>query len=85
MNEVNEIINGMQPLYEKAEKEGLWFWSRYQDLWFSPSELKEAQGQGRFLWGYVNWELRDPKEKIAQLQRTKSTIDEEIERFKSRI
>lgn len=56
-------------LIDKAERNTLWLWCRYQDLWFSPAQLREANAQGRFRWGPVNWELRDPKERLAEADR----------------
>jgi len=60
------ILDGLKPMFKKARKEGLWFSCNYQSLWFSPNELEKAHKQGRFAWGAVNWELRDPKERLAR-------------------
>lgn len=57
------------PLFRRAEQEGLWFYSPYQQLWFSPEALRRQQERGSFRWGAVNWELRDPRERIAELRR----------------
>jgi len=57
-----EPVASLIPLFEKAEREGLWFFSPYQQLWFSPRELRAAQAEGRFRWGAVNWKLRPPTE-----------------------
>lgn len=62
----NEIIQGLQPLYERAKKEKLWFYCKYQDLWFTPDELMQYQSDGRFVWGAKNWELKDPVERLIQ-------------------
>jgi hypothetical protein len=59
-----KILKNLEPMFKEAEEKGLWFRSRYQDLWFSPSELKEKHSEGRFIWGKENWELRNPKELI---------------------
>ncbi len=66
---------GMEELIYQAEREGKWLRSPYQDLWFSPRELRTAQADGRFRWGVVNWELRDPKENLKEL-------DKEIEKLR---
>lgn len=55
-------------LIDKAESEGKWLHSRYQDIWFSPAALRAENAKGRFVWGTVNWTLRDPKEKLARLE-----------------
>lgn len=61
------IENDMKKLFERAEKEGLWFYFRYQDMWFSPRELREEQERGNFLFGQVNWDLRDPQDEISRI------------------
>jgi hypothetical protein len=81
--QTKEILDGLQPLFDKAEKEGLWFYCSYQQLWFSPNELKNEQSNGRFLWGAVNWQLRDPHEKLKLLQHQRNDIDEQIKKFSS--
>ena len=55
-------------LITKAETEGKWLHCSYQDLWFSPAQLRAENAQGRFVWGVVNWNLRDPKERLARLE-----------------
>lgn len=62
----------MESLFRRAREERLWFFSSYQQLWFSPEELKRAQDCGDFRWGVANWELRDPRERVNQL-RTQAT------------
>jgi hypothetical protein len=62
MNEAHDpiidiISEGMKPLFERAEAEGLWFRSNYQGLWFSPEALRDHQANGKFRWGAVNWKL----------------------------
>jgi hypothetical protein len=56
----------LQPLIAQARKEGKWLHSQYQDIWFSPDELEAANREGRFLWGAVNWRLRDPNEMVQE-------------------
>jgi hypothetical protein len=63
-----EILQSLKPMFDKAERERLWFSSPYQQLWFSPGNLREAQSNGRFRWGSVNWELRDPRERVKELR-----------------
>jgi len=58
----------LAPMFEKAEREGLWFRSFYQNLWFSPAELKAEQAKGQFCWDYENWELRNPQDKLDGLE-----------------
>ncbi len=68
------IYEPLRWMFEKARRDGLWFFSSYQRMWFSPSELERHQRNGRFRWGPVNWVLKNPQERILELmlERTKS-------------
>lgn len=79
------IIKELEPLFEQAEKEGLWIHSIYQDMWFTPKELRECHAEGRFIWGLVNWELRSPHEKIKSLEDLKTNTDIQIKDIYKRI
>lgn len=85
MTNREKILFDLEPLFEKAENEGLWFHCVYQDLWFSPEELRKEHEKGKFIWGAVNWQLRDPKEKLNELEAKKRGIEREIERFCNRM
>ena len=63
---MNEMMNLM---IDSAEKQKMWMFCQYQALWFSPQELRKAQAEGRFRWGPVNWQIRDPQERMAELER----------------
>lgn len=78
------ILKDLEPLYEKAEQEGLWFYCSYQQLWFSPKELRDEQKNGKFVWGVPNWQLRNPNERLTELERLRNNIDNQIYDFKSR-
>lgn len=84
-NETQEILNGLNPMFEKADKEKLWFHSFYQDLWYSPQELREKHKEGRFLWGSVNWELRDPNDKLNNMRCSLINIEKSIKDLEVRI
>ena len=83
--EKEDILKTLEPLFEQAEKEGLWFYSTYQDLWFTPKELRSNQANGTFVWGVVNWKLRKPQEKIDSLESLKLNIENQIREFKEKI
>lgn len=55
-----DIIDSLEPLFDKAHKERKWFRSNYQGMYFSPKELREHLTKGKFVWGPVNWCLVDP-------------------------
>ena len=59
-DEKEEILKGLEPLFKQAEQEGKWFYISYQQLWFSPQELRKEQAAGSFVWAACNWKLRDP-------------------------
>jgi hypothetical protein len=65
-------------LFEQARREQLWFYSLYQSLWFSPDELLVR-------WGVVNWQLRDPKERVEEIDRKITALQEERETFLVRV
>lgn len=81
MTTENAILSEMKPLFEEARREGKWFWCRYQDLWFSPDQLAAEHANGRFIWGAVNWQLRDPIERQQEAQKRASKAQEEVDRI----
>jgi hypothetical protein len=89
-----EIDKLMAPLFERAEREGLWFYTSYQDLWFytsyqdlwfSPEELRKAQREGRFRWGPGNWQLRAPEEYLRDREQTLEAAQARLEAAKARV
>ena len=62
MDEMEAVERSLAPMFEKAEKEGLWFCR--DDMCFSPDELREEQACGRFLGGAVNWTLEKPEKRV---------------------
>lgn len=83
--EKEQILKELEPLFAKAEKEGLWFYSSYQQMWFTLKELRKSHNEGRFVWGVSNWQLRSPYEKLEELQTLKRNIEKQIEDVKSKI
>lgn len=69
MSKTSDLAMQLHDLIEQARAERKWLWCRYQDLWFSPDQLQEQNRNGKFLWGPVNWQLRDPAERIAEAKR----------------
>ena len=72
-------------MFEEAEKEGLWFFCNYQQLWFTPGELREKHKKGEFVWGRTNWKLRNPQELLDGLERDKQFIEDQIDEVRERI
>jgi hypothetical protein len=75
----------LKPLWFKAVAEGLWFHSQYQDLWWSPEDIAKDWAKGAFRWSYVNWELRDPKERLAELTSRRDAAQKALEEFRSKL
>lgn len=84
-NKTKLILDTLEPLFKEAEQENLWFYSNYQDMWFSPEELRKQHANGKFVWGATNWTLRSPYEKLEQLENLKANIDKNIQEFKARV
>jgi hypothetical protein len=81
----DEIIKGLEPLFERAEKKGLWFENSSNDVILSPKELREHHAQGTFIWGASSWELVDPKKHLKDLEHVAKCAQKDVERFKARM
>jgi len=77
----NEIRESIEALIQEAERKGLWLHCYYQDIWRSPQQLREANAKGQFLWGPVNWSLRDPKERLDEARERSQRAAEEVRRI----
>lgn len=76
----------LDPLFARAEREGLWFWSHYQGLWFSPAALRAEQASGHFQWwNPENWRLRNPQELVDEAQQDVDAAQRRLEHAKSRV
>lgn len=79
----------MEALLRRAESEGAMLYTAYHDLWFTPKELREAQADGRFRWGAVNWAIRPASDfldktarKLKDAEREHMTAVMRVERMK---
>lgn len=79
------ILKSLEPLFREARAKGLWFYCTYQQLWFSPDELAKEHAKGTFIWGPVNWMLRNPKELLTQLEGEIRAAQERYEYAKARV
>lgn len=85
MSNREQILESLKILFERAEREGLWFHCSYQDLWFSPSELRDQHNGGMFIWSARNWMLRNPQERVNELEKEEAIIQAEKKEFLCRI
>lgn len=68
--ETESIIVSLQPLIQQARQEGKWLQCtsfHHPEVFMSPDEFDAAIKMGRFIWGPVNWVLRDPTDELARL------------------
>lgn len=80
-----EILDSLKPLFERAERENLWFFSQYFQLWLSPAELRARQEKGQYVWGDKSWTLEDPLEKLEDLDQDAKEALAAYEEFKERV
>lgn len=80
-----EILADLDPLFREAHQTGKWFHCNYQDLWFSPEELAKHHENGQFIWGAVNWQLRDPMEMLEAAEKRARDARAEVDRIRERI
>ncbi len=73
------------PMVQQARREKKWLRCSYQNLWFSPNELEAHNKDGRFLWGPVNWELRDPADHVEALRREVLRKTDELRAVEKRV
>ena len=79
------MMNELNALIDKAEAEGKWLWCAYQDLWFSPTNLREHNRHGKFRWAAQNWKLRDPQERIAEARQRATAAQIEADRIAAEV
>mgnify|MGYP001569389035 CR=1 FL=1 len=75
----------MESLLVEAEHKNLWLHCAYQDLWFSPEQLRRHQAEGRFRWGPVNWRLRQPHERLQQAEARLRAAQQQVDRIKGEL
>jgi hypothetical protein len=85
MNYDKKYNKEMKSLFERAIKEGLWFYQRYYDMWFSPKELKQLNKEGHYKLLPKDWELRNPQEIIDHYKWKIVVIKKQIKKIKERI
>lgn len=73
-------MDTMDTMLEEAKAKKLWLYHPYQSLWFSPDELKQHWQNQRFRW-VVGWQLRDPGERVREIDQQIGALEEERLRF----
>lgn len=81
----DRILESLAPLKARARAEGLWFFSLYRPLAFTPQELATANEQGQFLWDATQWVLADPIQRRKQLEASARIAQEALAKFDEKI
>lgn len=82
------ILASLEPLFERAEAENLWFYHQSHDegeVWCSPQHLRLQQSKGQMLWAADHWELRSPLAYMRALQRQAEAAVEEYNGMAKRL
>ena len=74
----------LAPLIEQAEREGKLLESTYQNILFTPTELRRANAEGRFRWDLVNWRLRDIADVLKGYEASVENAKQELEKARRR-
>ena len=88
MTQREQILAGLESLFQKAEKRKLWLRASafgHDELLFSPSELRAEHQKGHFIWGAVNWTLEDPQQMVLSLERDIKKAEKDLVDFKQRM
>lgn len=75
----------LHTLIQQARQEGKWLRCGYQDLWFAPDRLEDEHRNGKFMWGVVNWQLREPTEQLEAAERRAAAAIAERDRVAARM
>lgn len=77
----------LDAMFAKARSEGLWFFHGGMSgpIWFSPADLEAEQKKGSFVWGAVNWQLRNPIERVAEVDQAILALNTERASLLSRM
>lgn len=84
----DDLMGPLNELIAQARREGKWLKCNsafHGYLWFSPSELEAENRNGKYRWGVVNWDLRDPFDRIEEFEQQILAVMEERNRFTKRM
>ncbi len=79
------VLAGLIPMIKEAREKKLFLYNSYYDLWFSPKELEDYNSEDRYVWGAVNWHLKDPAIYLKQLGKNVQKAKDEHWNFLLRI
>lgn len=70
----------LDELIDEADRSGKWLNTYYQNLWFTPAQLRKENQNGKFCWSAENFSLRDPVERMRELNANQQKAAAEYER-----
>lgn len=76
MDNKKTIIDALEIMILEAEKNGQWLESTYQNILFTPKELRQSLSDGKFVWGPVNWRSVDPNKYLKNEEKEIEKIRE---------
>jgi len=82
------IITSLGPMFERAEKEKLWFFNHTHDgeeLWCSPEYLRREHAEGRLILSPEHWVLRNPVGYLKKLIVDANRIADEYNELAKRL
>lgn len=80
-----KVIRTVEDLIDVAEAQKLWIYCTYQDLWWTPAELRRDRAEGRFHWELTNFQQRDPQEVLASCMKDVADAQARLERVRQRM
>lgn len=77
----------LMAMFNEARAKNLWFYhgGLSGPLWLSPNELQSFQEKGEYRWGASNWQLRDPQERLYELEVATTKLLTERKEFERRM
>lgn len=76
-----KLLEEWERIIEKAKKENLLIRMNAVNVILTPDQLKEAQKNGRYIWGTMNYSYVKPKDKIRTIKEKIKSLEEEIEYY----
>ncbi|MDR3628430.1 MAG: hypothetical protein P4L45_16415 [Ignavibacteriaceae bacterium] len=83
---VQKLSQAYVDVIDNAKRNGLWFYKKFLffELWLSPEEFKSYLLKG-LKWCNGRWDLRNPEERISELENEIQIRQDEIISIKEEI
>ncbi len=81
-----EEKQAIEKLIDEAETKNFWIHIDYQNIWYSPQEMRdEIKELGRARFHSNNWNIRDPKEHLRYLTDKARQAVSELRQFEKQL